>query len=202
MAINTQDYLTKVHAPSKRDHCKTDSAIVNDLTEILLNKGEKILEAKNIEFTGTLVLDKSLFCDYEFNGVNEVTEFLPRARVVSVNPGSDNIGNEQRYIHYYIVLSQVDTMFVGVPITNMAYNNAKGCYYLRNPFEVELKNPNVKTKPFNQYWVKKPSVADIRNICGFDKRRIIQNNLFASPKYAPTEYMDAIKSKIKIIFDI
>ena len=65
-------------------------------------------------------------------------------------------------------------MFIGVPITNMAFDSKNEVFILRNPFEVELKNPssNFKDKPFFQYWVKKPSVADIRNICGLDKRRI------------------------------
>lgn len=205
MQINESQYLQKVHDKVQKVlPCTTDTDIKEDLSNILLDIGIKIIDNKNIEYAGTYVLEKALMLNAEFNGMLEDRTILQKSRVVSVNPGSDNIGREQRYVHFYIVLAEHENMFIGVPITNMAFDNVKNAYVLRNPFEVGLINPNpdMKKKPFNQYWVTKPSVADIRNITGLDKRRILRNNLYNNAKYAPSEYMIAIRDKIKTLFNI
>ena len=125
-----------------------------------------------------------------------MTETLSRGRAVNVIIGVDGIGREQKYPHVYIVLGEYKDTFIGVPITNMAFDFKKKMNYIRHYFEVELKNPNYN-KPFNQFRCVKPSVADVRNICGLDKRRIIQNQLFFDKKFVPKEYLDAISDKIR-----
>lgn len=78
----------------------------------------------------------------------------------------------------------------------MAYNEESKKYYLRNYYEVELKNPQTKKK-FNEYRTKKPSIADIRNIAGLDKRRIVDSELKEQKKFAPDTYLHAISMKIR-----
>lgn len=204
MGIDINGYLNKITASCKNDACNCDSDIIKDVPILLKEIGSEILNKKSIEYAGNFLLEKQLYLDCEFNGNAPVTDYIGRSRVISINPGSDNFGHEQRYIHCYIVLADEGSMIIGVPITNMAYDEQTNQNYLRNKFEVELVNPspNFKEKPFNQFWVAKPSVADIRNITGVDKRRIVNNNLYSYAKYAPDEYMLAIKEAIKNLFKI
>lgn len=205
MNFNEQSYLNKVHDNNiKNNSCKSDSTLITDVTELSLDIAIETIENKDIEYSGTYVLEKFLFCQAEFNKMPFDETKLGRGRVVSVNPGSDNIGREQRYIHYYIVLAEYKNMFIGVPITNMAFDKNNNKHYLRNPFEVELINPSsdLSKKPYKEYWTTKPSVADIRNISGLDKRRILNNNIYNQVKFAPQKYMDDIKSKMLTIFNI
>ena len=139
---------------------------------------------------------RDIWVEAENKSLIEQTDTLSRGRVISVNPGVANIGREQRFIHPYIVLGEFKETFIGIPITNMAFNKEENSYYLRNIFEVELKNP-VGKKPYKEFRVKKPSIADIRNISGLDKRRIIKNQLYYDKKFAPSTYMDDISNKIR-----
>lgn len=172
-----------------------EEEIKSDIKEIMNNYIEK-LDDTSLKHIYALLKEKEIFIESENKTLDANCEVLSRGRVVMVNPGSDGIGREQRYIHPYIVLGEFKETFIGVPITNMAYNNEKKEYYLRNYFEVELKDPDTKKK-FTEYRTKKPSVADIRNICGLDKRRIVESELSKVRKYAPDTYLNAISKKIR-----
>lgn len=172
---------------------KDKKDIIEDMDKVL--GGYKlILQKQNIQFISSWILDKHLLLEVEQGKKNVIKEKLSRGRVVHVNPGAANLGREQRFIHPYIVLGEYEGTFIGVPITNMAKNSRRE-NYLRNIFEVELVPPNRKKK-FTEFRCKKRSVADIRNIRGLDKRRIVQDNLYKTPRFAPDEYLDAISENI------
>lgn len=173
----------------------TDESIVTDL-EKLHYESKQLITNQNIKYSGTWLLERDIWLQSEKNTLPRHTDTLSRGRVVLVNPGTGNIGREQRYVHPYIVLGELDDTFIGVPITNMATDKQTGKYYTRHFFEVQLKNPGGK-KPFKEYRCSKPSVADIRNIAGLDKRRIIQDQLYIDEKYVPKTYLDAISQKIR-----
>lgn len=153
------------------------------------------LDTVSLKHIYSFLKEKDLFIKSENKEIEVDTTTLSRGRVVMVNPGADNIGREQRHIHPYIVLGEFKETFIGVPITNMAYNNKTQKHYLRNYYEVELKNPDTKKK-YNEYRTKKPSVADIRNISGLDKRRIVDSELKVEKKFVPDTYLNAISKKI------
>jgi hypothetical protein len=189
---------------TKLNYCKSDCDISNDISDIVTETGIKLIENKNIEHAATYCLERYLFLSSEFSNkpLSDVT--IGKNRILTVNPGANNLGREQRFLHYYVILAEFKDMFIGVPITNMAFDKVKTTYYLRHPFEAELKNPStdMKKKPFNEFWITKPSVADVRNISGLDKRRIIDDNLFKQAKYAPKEYILSIKSKMIELFNL
>ena len=181
--------------PDAFNKSETDNDIITDV-ELLQAEYKKLLADQNIKYAGTWLLERDLWLATENKLLPANTDTLSRGRVVLVNPGVSNIGREQKYVHPYIVLGEHKDTFIGVPITNMAKDKKNGVFYLRHFFEVELKNPEGK-KPFNEYRCAKPSVADIRNIAGLDKRRIIQDQLYTDKKYAPSTYLDAISQKIR-----
>lgn len=180
--------------PTCFNNSNTEQTIISDI-DVILDESKKLIQEKNIQYAGTWLLERDLWLQSEKNTLDKYTESLSRGRIVLVNPGSDNMGREQRYVHPYIVLGEYQETFIGVPITNMAKNKKTGEYYLRHFFEVELINPKGK-KPFTEYRCSKPSVADIRNIAGLDKRRIIQDQLFTDKKFVPSTYLDSISKKI------
>lgn len=181
-------------------HCITltdedNENLKNDVSS-LLTSYQTITQSHSLQNISTWLLEKEIYVETENNTLAAETDSLGRGRVVLVNPGVDNIGREQRCVHYYIVLGEYEETFIGVPITNMAYDSTSNTYYIRHFFEVELKNPASK-KPFLQFRVAKPSVADARNIVGLDKRRIAKNKLYYDKKYVPPEYLTAISAKIR-----
>lgn len=192
-SIDREEYTKMLLQPSCADNFHND--LSSDISTIL-TKIKGVLDENEFQFIATWLLENDLWVNCQQNNFKIDTETLSRGRVITVNPGVTNIGREQRYIHCYIVLGEFHETFIGVPITNMAFNQTSQQYYLRNVFEVELINPNTK-KPFTEFRVKKPSIADIRNISGFDKRRIIKNQLYYDKKFAPKTYMDAISEKIR-----
>jgi hypothetical protein len=175
--------------------CKSDITILSDCDKILAQL-KNLVSDNNIKFTATWLLEKDLWLQCEKQEIELDKEILSRGRIVVVNPGVSNIGREQRYVHYYIVLGEYEETFIGVPITNMAFNDETKQFYLRNIFEIELINPSYK-KPFSEFRVNKPSVADIRNIAGLDKRRIHRNQLYREKKYVPNCYLNTISEKIR-----
>lgn len=191
--IDREKYINLLLQPDYTNQTQNDFS--PDISKIL-TKIKGILDENEFQFVATWLLENDLWINCQQNSIEIDTTTLSRGRVITVNPGVTNIGREQRYIHCYIVLGEFHETFIGVPITNMAFNQTSRQYYLRNVFEVELINPDTK-KPFTEFRVKKPSVADIRNITGFDKRRIIKNQLFYDKKFAPKTYMDAISEKIR-----
>lgn len=184
-----------VKEPDCYQPCKTVDFIENDINCIITEYKEILLQS-NIKHTSTWLLEKDLLILYEKKLCPPENETLSRGRIVLVNPGVSNIGREQRYLHHYIVLGEFKETFIGVPITNMAYDKSRKIYYLRNFFEVELKDPDYK-KPFSEYRCSKPSIADVRNISGLDKRRIVQNQLYKDKKFVPNTYLNAISEKIR-----
>ncbi|HKL10116.1 MAG TPA: hypothetical protein VJ990_01655 [Clostridia bacterium] len=194
MYINRDDYQKlSFKKPECLNKCDSIDQIGNDV-EMLMDEYGNILNGEKVKYTSTWLLEKDIFIKHEKEEIGKEEEVLSRGRVVLVNPGVSKIGREQRYMHYYIVLGEHKETFIGVPITNMA-NNQNG-YYLRNFFEVELIDPKGK-KPFKEYRCSKRSVADVRNICGLDKRRIVKNWLYEEKKYAPNEYTNSISKKIR-----
>ncbi len=171
----------------KSDIYDDRKSIINDTVELLDNN--------NIKHLSTWMLESNLYIQSEKDILKKETNKLSRGRVVMVNPGANKIGREQRYMHPYIVLGEYQETFIGVPMTNMAFNPSTKQYYLRNVFEVELIDPKYK-KPYTEYRCKKRTVADIRNIAGLDKRRIVKTTLFLEKKFAPKTYLDAISKKI------
>lgn len=169
--------------------------IEEDIKNIMKDYIDK-LDKVSLKHIYALLKEKELFIKSESNEIEPNMETLSRGRVVMVNPGADGIGREQRHIHPYIVLGEFKETFIGVPITNMAYNKKTEEFYLRNYYEVELKDPDTKKK-YNEYRTKKPSVADIRNISGLDKRRIVDSELKEVKKYVPDTYLHAISMKIR-----
>lgn len=170
--------------------------IVQDTERLLTEYGSHV-KNHSIQFAATWLLEKDIYLQSENRALtaeekNDHERTLSRGRVVLVNPGVTGVGREQKYIHPFIVLGEHKGMFIGVPITNMAQNKKTGEYYLRNFFEVELVDPNTK-KPFTEFRCKKPSVADLRNISGLDKRRITRD----IEKFVPKTYLDAISHKIR-----
>jgi len=183
--------------PDALNKAETDDEVMIDV-ELLQAEYKKILSDQNIKFTGTWLLERDLWLAAENNLLPPNTDTLSRGRVVLVNPGVSNIGREQKLVHPYIVLGEHKDTFIGVPITNMAKDKETDEYYLRHFFEVELKDPEGrKKKPFNEYRCTKPSVADVRNISGFDKRRIIRDQLYTDKKFVPDAYLKAISLKIR-----
>jgi len=172
-----------------------ENEIELDIKNIMKQYIDK-LDDVSLKHIYALLKEKQLFVQAENKEIEADMTTLSRGRVVMVNPGSDGIGREQRHIHPYIVLGEFKETFIGVPITNMAYNEESKKYYLRNYYEVELKNPQTKKK-FNEYRTKKPSIADIRNIAGLDKRRIVDSELKEQKKFAPDTYLHAISMKIR-----
>ena len=132
--------------------------IEEDIKNIMKDYIDK-LDKVSLKHIYALLKEKELFIKSESNEIEPNMETLSRGRVVMVNPGADGIGREQRHIHPYIVLGEFKETFIGVPITNMAYNKKNEEFYLRNYYEVELKDPDTKKK-YNEYRTKKPSVAE------------------------------------------
>jgi len=165
--------------------------IVDDVDEVM-SEISRIIKEKSIFDVSTWILDKINWLDYEKNG-SKIYPHLGKWRVVNVNPGIDNVGREQRNIHMYIVLAEYKETFVGIPITNAAILN--NVTVLRNEMEVLLVNPKGK-KPFKEFWIVKPSVADLRNIRGFDKSCVIDDSLYQIGRIVPDTYQDAISKGI------
>jgi len=195
--MNRIDRLKYEELTSKSPDCferaDTDKNILSDLEKVH-GESRDLISDQTIKYAATWLLEKDLWLESEKGILQANTEVLSRGRVVLVNPGTGNIGREQKYVHPYIVLGEYKETFIGVPITNMAKNGDR--YYLRHFFEVELINPEGR-KPFNEYRCSKPSVADVRNISGLDKRRIIQDELYSDKKYVPSTYLNAISEKIR-----
>jgi hypothetical protein len=166
--------------------------------ERVIGEYKTVVNSNNAEFTSTWLLEKDTWIQGETKQLAEELDTLSRGRVVNVNPGAARVGREQRFIHPYIVLAEHKDTFIGVPITNKAYSKMSEEYYLRHPLEVELllRDPDSK-KPFKQFRCRKPSVADVRNIAGLDKRRIIKDTLYDDKKTVPDEYLEDISAKIK-----
>lgn len=181
--------------PECYNKSNTESEISTDL-ELILEEQKKIITENDVKFASTWLLERDLWLQAEVNSLVKNIDTLSRGRVVLVNPGVSNIGREQRYIHPYIVLGEHQETFIGVPITNMAYDKKNNRYYLRHFFEVELVHSSKDPKPFTEYRVSKRSIADIRNISGMDKRRIIKDQLYSDEKFAPKTYLNAISEKI------
>ena len=180
---------------------KTDCYNTCDITkytedlETFSDELKDIISVNTIQFASTHLLEQNIWLRAQKNESVLNIETLSRGRVVLVNPGVVSIGREQRFIHPYIVLGEFKETFIGVPITNKA-KNRDGKYYLRNFFEVDLIEPDY-AKPFEEYRCNKPSVADVRNISGLDKRRIITDTLYTDKKFAPKAYLNAISEKIR-----
>lgn len=192
--INKQKHHDIISQKDKRhDKCKPTEYETEFLT--VSNEFKGVFSEGTVQFASTYLLEKNMWLLAEKQEVPLETATLSRGRVVLVNPGVNGIGREQRYIHPYIVLGEYKETFIGVPITNKAKNKA-GEYYLRNYFEVDLIDPD-EVKGFTEYRNTKPSVADVRNISGLDKRRIIQNTLYLDKKFAPKTYLNAISTKIR-----
>lgn len=166
--------------------------------EHVVGEYKAVIQSNNVKFTSTWLLEKDVWIQGEKNQLVAELDTLNRGRVVNVNPGAARIGREQRFIHPYIVLAEHKDTFIGVPITNKAYDKVKKTYYLRHFLEAELvlRDPN-SPKPYKEFRCKKPSVADIRNIAGLDKRRIIKDQLYLDKKTVPVEYLEEISDLIK-----
>ncbi|MCC5909398.1 MAG: type II toxin-antitoxin system PemK/MazF family toxin [Clostridiaceae bacterium] len=184
-----------IRKPDCFNKCDSIEEVVNDVTSIL-NESKGIVTNEKNKYASTWLLDKDLWIQHEKKQSESEVGTLSRGRIVLVNPGVTRIGREQRYMHNYIVLGEYKETFIGVPITNMALNKKTGKYYLRNFFEVELIDPE-QDKEFSEYRCSKRSVADVRNISGLDKRRIIKNNLYEDKKFVPDTYLNAISNKIR-----
>ena len=184
-----------IKQPDCFNKCNTTQDVVDDINRVLNECTGIIVNEKN-KFASTWLLDKDLWIQHEKKISGAEIEVLSRGRIVLVNPGVTRIGREQRYMHNYIVLGEYKETFIGVPVTNMAKNKETGEYYLRNFFEVELIDPEGEKK-FSEYRCSKKSVADIRNISGLDKRRIIKNHLYNDRKFVPDTYLNDISQKIR-----
>lgn len=196
MHVNREFYeQLSIKEPECFNKCNTIQAVVDNVSDVLNECTSIIVNEKN-KYVSTWLLDKDLWLQHEKNVSEMETEVLSRGRIVLVNPGVTRIGREQRYMHNYIVLGEYKETFIGVPVTNMAKNKKTGEYYLRNFFEVELIDPEGEKK-FSEYRCSKKSVADIRNISGLDKRRIIKNHLYEDKKFVPDTYLNAISQKIR-----
>ena len=186
--IDIEKYLQK-SGEVKFDEVKQD-------VKRLAEEFKMFIESKDDQYVSTWLLETDIFLQAEKGVLAAEKETLSRGRIIHVNPGVTNIGREQRYVHPYIVLGEYKETFIGVPVTNKAFNNQTKEYYLRHFFEVELKDPDTE-KPYTEYRCYKPSVADIRNISGLDKRRIIKDSLYYTPRYVPFTYLNAISQKIR-----
>lgn len=193
MNESERDIVTKIAVGDNDNNVLRN--IVSKHIEEVIDKYKALIKNKIAKYIAAWVLEKDLWINVEESSLPVETDTLSRGRAVMVNPGVTGIGREQKYPHVYIVLGEFKETFIGVPITNMAWNKEAKKHYLRNYYEVELKNPQFD-KPFEQFRCKKPSVADIRNISGLDKRRIIKNQLFIDKKFVPKEYLNAISDKI------
>ncbi|MEK4145489.1 hypothetical protein NST41_33980 [Paenibacillus sp. FSL L8-0696] len=169
---------------------------INADKEKVFEELDRLVGSADLKYKSTWLLEKDLWLQAEDKQSTFDTEVLSRGRVVLVNPGVDNIGREQRLIHPYIVLGEYKDMFIGVPITNQGYDPQRKKNFIRHFFEVPLVNPQTP-KPFNEYRCSKPTVADLRNISGLDKRRIIRDELYNDKKFAPATYLQAISQKIR-----
>lgn len=172
-----------------------DKNIEPDIDKILCETGKKVKDF-SIQDVATWLLDKDTWLDFEDNG-NQPYPQLGKGRVINVNPGIDNIGREQRYVHMHIVLAEYKETFIGVPITNAKIEKNKPV--LRNELEVLLKDPKYK-KPFKEFRCPKPSVVDLRNIRGFDKKRIVEDKLYSSGRSIPNTYKRNIEQAILRLF--
>lgn len=173
----------------------TDPNIGKDIDNTF-SKIKELVKDSSIQHASTWLLDKTNWIDFEVNGEQNYPQ-LGKGRVINVNPGVDNIGREQRYVHMYIVLEEYKETFVGIPITNAKLED--GIPVLRNDMEVLLINPEGK-KPYKEFRCNKPSVADLRNIRGFDKKRIIQDNVYTAARTIPDTYKEAISKAIVKLF--
>ncbi|GAU78674.1 hypothetical protein [Fusibacter sp. 3D3] len=196
MLINRNYYekLTYIK-PDSDEMCNSYDNVTNDV-DALTSESSIILKNQINEYTSTWLLDKDLWIQHENSKLNVEFETLSRGRIVLVNPGVTKLGREQRFMHYYIILGEFKETFIGVPITNMAYDKNRSRNYLRNFFEVELIDP-IYPKPYNEYRCTKRSVADVRNISGLDKRRIVKNQLYTDKKFAPSTYLNSVSEKIR-----
>lgn len=199
MSYIDRDYYENIvlspNNTNRRNQQSTDTNIKGD-TDTVINELRKIIERSTIEYASTWLLERDNWLDFENNGSADYPR-LGNGRVINVNPGVDNLGHEQRYIHMYIVLSEYKETFVGVPITNAQLK--EGVPTLRNDMEVLLVDPTYK-KPFKEFRCKKPSVADLRNIRGMDKKRVILDNLYTIGRTIPNTYKQAISQKIIDLF--
>lgn len=184
-----------IQADSTKQTCANQEGVTEDIKKVF-DEYNSVVSSNNLKYSSTWLLERDLWLQSEKGSSEFDNETLSRGRIVAVNPGVSNIGREQRFIHYYIVVGEYEDTFIGIPITNMAYDKEKGKYYLRHFYEAELINPDVP-KPFNQFRCNKPTVADVRNIAGLDKRRIVKNALYNSKKYVPNTYLEAIAKKIR-----
>lgn len=182
--------------PDCFDNAANSNQTITDDLKVVMDEQEKVIAAANVQYASTWLLERDIWLQSVDGTLKANTDTLSRGRVVSVNPGVGSIGREQQYIHPYIVLGEYRETFIGVPITNMA-KNKKEEYYLRHFFEVELIHSSDDPKPFTEYRVKKRSVADLRNISGIDKRRIVQDPLYSTAKFAPDSYLNAVSEKIR-----
>ncbi|MCF8019016.1 MAG: hypothetical protein K9L62_06355 [Vallitaleaceae bacterium] len=169
--------------------------MVYDLQKVFERYKLNIVDS-NLKFISTWLLENDLYLKTVKNTIPSNNETLSRGRAINVNAGVSGIGREQKYPHVYIVLGEHQDTFIGVPITNMAFDRKTNRYYLRHFYEVELKSPDNK-KPYSEFRCMKPSVADIRNISGLDKRRIIKNKLYDDKKFVSSNYLNAVNDKIR-----
>ncbi|RPK16426.1 type II toxin-antitoxin system PemK/MazF family toxin [Paenibacillus xylanexedens] len=198
--INRDDHMSLLNdKPNCYNNRNEEEPFITDI-ECVISEYKTVVAGSNAEFTSTWLLEKDIWIQGEKGALAEEVDTLYRGRVVNVNPGAARLGREQRFIHPYIVLAEHKETFIGVPITNMAYSKRDKKHYLRNPFEVELvmRDPESK-KPYREFRCRKPSVADIRNISGLDKRRIIKDTLYTERKNVPVEYIEDISAKIRDI---
>lgn len=195
--IDKQYYETRaLHTFKDKDKNQhIDPNIEISINKIICEMLE-ILKTFSIQSVSTWLLDKNNWIDYELNG-DKSYPYLGKGRVVNVNPGVDNIGREERFIHMYIVLAEYKETFIGIPITNAKLVNE--IPVLRNELEVFLVNPDNK-KPYKEFRCNKPSVADLRNIRCFDKSRIIKDSVYIAARIIPQTYKNSISDALKKIF--
>lgn len=101
--------------PNCFNNSNTDQTIISDI-DVILDESKKLIQEQNIHYAGTWLLERDLWLQSEKNTLPKYTESLSRGRIVLANPGSDNIGREQRYVHPYIILGEYQETFIGVPI--------------------------------------------------------------------------------------
>ena len=139
MAISSDALFNRIYDPSlSKTICREDNELHINFFATIDDYKNRATCASTIPHAANLILEKTTYIDCEYKAMPTLTATLGVGRVVTVNPGSDNIGREQRYLHCYIVMADMDTMFMGIPITNMAYDEKTKIYYTRHPFEVEF----------------------------------------------------------------
>lgn len=196
--INRENHMRLLYdRPTCYTNRNSSEPFLTDIN-LIIGKYKNVVDNQNAEFTSTWLLEKDVWIQGEEKTLPEERDTLTRGRVVNVNPGASRLGREQRFIHPYIVLAEHKETFIGVPITNMAFDKKSKMHYLRHAYEVELVlNDPTTPKPFKQFRCVKASVADIRNIGGLDKRRILKDKLYFDKKTVPDEYLTSISEKIK-----